>query len=406
METNEEPQIINQPVFDGKKRPTGKWMLASVFVVLIAGIIAASAFLINDKEKNAKSNINIKLEPQKEDVVVGGKATPDYNNKVIEKTTQEAEQAQKSGRSYMPTPVNNTTAEALNVEKNVNNRVNPQEQQKASQQFMDYKKLVHAEFAAINNGITMSAQTTINFTDQLLVPEKNDVVSGQLNANNEERTGYPSRNTATGETVESKVLRLPDGIHAGSILYATNDLKLNSDGSNKVVRATVISGPLKNYIAIGKFDNAIETLSITITRLISPEGREYPITGYAIDPTIPEANVASDVDHHYLSRWGGLAAASFLAGFADATRMSGVTSNSSSFLQGGLGTAATYGSMTIPTYTLTQKGIMGAGEVGRQIGAELAKGVNRPATIELDPGIPMGIFIVGAGNLMNTNQNQ
>lgn len=373
---------VSETFFDGKKRPSGKWMILMVGMVLMAGVMATVAFSLNHDKKSEGSAGVLAIKPTKKDIEVGGTATPEYNKAVVEQATNLAAEAEKRGQSFAPSPINGETVDALRVKKSEPPKRPKKDDQQDAQSIAAAKTAINKMLAGIMVGMELEPQKVENYKDQKL-KEVATTTSTTATTGDARVTPLPAKPSLPGNT------------HIGSILYAANDLRLNSDGKNNVVRATVLSGPLKDYVALGGFEKSEETLSIAFSRLIAPSGVEYLIKGYAIDPTIAEANIASDVDHHYISRWGGFAAASFLTGFADATRLSGTSSGQ---LPDNNNQIQNFGMVTIPTYSLMEKGVIALGEVGRGVAGELREGVRRPPTVTLESGIPMGILIVGIGN--------
>ena len=90
--------------------------------------------------------------------------------------------------------------------------------------------------------------------------------------------------------------------------------------------ATVASGKLKNARLLGKFQRFEERLVLAFSRVILPDGSDAQIEGYAVDPATSETSVASSVDTHFFSRWGGLVASAFLEGLSSAKKYSGAQS--------------------------------------------------------------------------------
>ncbi len=399
-DTPVENEVKNSNFFDGKKRPSGKWVIVSFSLFVFAATAVYFMFSSVSDDTSAASAKPLAIEPSKKDVEVGGKGNPEYNASVLQVSTEAAEKAEAKGQSYVATPVHSgpvSEARPVQAAAQQQSRQAPQD----ANEINAVKQHLTVEMNKVTEAMTYEPQTTITY----IKPEElNKSLSNNTAVNNVITNGRTVLGQGGSDsTVSSNTIRLPGGIHAGSILYAVNDLRLSSDGKNPIVRASIISGPLNHYTALGAFENGGESLSVVFTRIISPAGVEYPIQGFGIDPSVPEANVASDVDYHTLSRWGGFMAASFLTGFADATRMSG-TSSSAGVGAGAQGLAG-YGTMTIPTYSLMQKGVVGVGEVGRAMANELKSGLKRPPTVTLDPGITMGILIIDAGKSFSNGTN-
>jgi len=390
---------------DGVRRPNGKWMIFMLAMLLFAIVATAITFLNTGLNNNNSigdaSKVHVPV--KKSDTEIGGKATPEYNSQMLTHTTEKANDAASTGASYIPPPTTNMDAvdKALKVipVAQRNEPINQQQAVNDQQQAQVLKQAMKVSLEMVTKGMELQPQDTQSF------------IKADLN-DTRDKSEYSAKNTpaiantsVNGSTVHGETIKLPGGIHSGSILYATNDIKLNSDGKNPVIRATVTNGPLKNYVALGTFSDGGESLALTFSRIVSPDGQEYKVEAYGIDPSIPEANIASDVDHHYLSRWGSFSASAFLTGFANATQMAGTSNIGSGVVSGTAGSLISSGVTSVPVYSLMSKGIIGMGQVGTQIGNELRKDVNRPATVTLDPGVALGILIVTVGNSQGSPQS-
>lgn len=117
------------------------------------------------------------------------------------------------------------------------------------------------------------------------------------------------------------------GVLPGDILYAVNRVTLDSDAPGPAM-VEVIMGPFRGARAIGSFQRLGEHLVLRFSSFVLRDGSRYAVQAYAIDPATDRTAVSGSVDRHFLARWGGLVAASFLEGFGDAVARSGVSSTS------------------------------------------------------------------------------
>ena len=177
-------------------------------------------------------------------------------------------------------------------------------------------------------------------------------------------------------------------LRPGDLLYAVIDTGVNSDVPSAVM-ATVASGKLKNARLLGKFQRFEERLVLAFTRIILPDGSDAQIEGYAVDPATSEASVASSVDTHFFSRWGGLIATAFLEGLSNAKRYSG----SQSTIYGGMN-GQTTDQMVWNTYSPTDQAWIAAGKVGEKAGKIFEKNFERPPTVYLESGTAVGILVL------------
>ena len=168
----------------------------------------------------------------------------------------------------------------------------------------------------------------------------------------------------------------------GEVLYAVNEIAVNSDVPGPIV-AQVIQGPLKGGKFLGSFKRHDEQLLLEFEQF-SFNNETIQIEAYAVDPSTAGVAVRSDVDNHYLSRWGGLIGASFLEGFADAVKYSGMET----YVQDGAIV------QSYPEYSFNNQMWIAAGNVGEKLAVPMLQNFYRPPTVFLDPGIGLGILII------------
>ncbi|ODN43858.1 TrbI/VirB10 family protein [Piscirickettsia litoralis] len=178
---------------------------------------------------------------------------------------------------------------------------------------------------------------------------------------------------------------------AGTILFAVLDTQLNSDQPGTPVMATIVQGKFKNGKLLGSFKREGEKLVISFDRMsLSQINHSISIRAYAINATTAQNALASDVDHHYLLRYGGLFASAFLQGFGE------YFSQTSSNLCGGSTTCIITGDQSSTESNQTTKKALysGLGQVGSTLAGKASSGFNRPPTVTLNQGIGMGILFM------------
>jgi intracellular multiplication protein IcmE len=89
------------------------------------------------------------------------------------------------------------------------------------------------------------------------------------------------------------------------------------------------------------------------------------------------------VDHHYLERYGAIMAASFLTGYSSAITQAGQSTT------GVFGTSATH-----PALSPGNKIAVGLGQIGTNLSAMMQSKVNKPATVQVNSGVGLGILFV------------
>ena len=189
---------------------------------------------------------------------------------------------------------------------------------------------------------------------------------------------------ATTHAVATATSQSP--VKIGDLFYATMDTTVNTDVPGPVM-ATIDEGPAKNARVIGAFTRSHDVLSLKFTQLVLADGTHYGITGYAVDPQTSQTAVASAVDHHYLSRWGGLIAAAFIQGYGQAIANSGATVTTS------VGPNGTTTTQTNGNYTTKQATEIAGGVAAGQLMNAAQQNFNRPPTVTLVVGSGLGVLI-------------
>lgn len=178
-------------------------------------------------------------------------------------------------------------------------------------------------------------------------------------------------------------------LKAGSILFAVLDTAVNSDEPGPVM-ATIVAGSLKGAKLLGSISTNTdsETITLNFTAVNMPnEANSMGISAVAIDPDTARTALASDVDHHYLYRWGSLFASSFVQGYASAVASSGTTSTTT---QGAAGVSTTTSS---PATKAKQQLFSGIAAIGTKWSKVVGQNFDRPITITIDQGTSLGILI-------------
>jgi intracellular multiplication protein IcmE len=176
-------------------------------------------------------------------------------------------------------------------------------------------------------------------------------------------------------------------LRVGHIYYAVNLLAANSDQPGTPILAEVVAGPMTGARFIGGFKTENNRLLLEFSEVVV-HGNVWKIAAFGVDPSTAQPSLASSVDYHYLARWGGLVAASFLEGFGRAVQQSGTTMTQ---FAGGNGISTVYSSPSLNTKAETEIAI---GKVGQKLGQQLDRGINRPATVYLRKGVALGVLVL------------
>jgi len=189
----------------------------------------------------------------------------------------------------------------------------------------------------------------------------------------------------------------PDGMQAkpsiyiktGDIIFAVLDTAVNTDEPGPIL-ATVVSGKLKGSKLIGSFTLPANADQMVITfNTLSMLGADQTIgiSAYAIDPSTARTALSSRVNHHYLMRYGGLFASTFLSGFSTAIQSADTT-----ITIGGTGGTTDTTVQNGINRSLLENALIGLGEVGKAWSETASQLMSRPTTVELFSGTGMGIL--------------
>lgn len=341
-------------------------------------LLLLSFILLSPKQEPTPSA----LKRQNPDAVqggAGGQGSPEYNEKLGKHSDMQAQAALKSGDSYVPPPVGKQ--QLIKKKEDTPAPVQPQpapvqprpapRRQKADNEML---KRMMDDLAALDT--RLGAYTT-----------GQGAIAWQYDFSRDKKVEKVAASSATDvqkiEAAETAQLDLK----VGDMLYAVVDTGVNSDVPSAVM-ATVAGGKYRKTRLIGSFKRFDERLVLSFNRAILPSGESAQIEAYAVDPNTTEASVASSVDTHFFERWGGLIASAFLEGLGEAKRYSGAEST----VYGGY-----YGNsdrMVWGDYSLEDQAWIAAGKVGEKASKQFEKGFDRPPTVYLEAGSPVGVLVM------------
>lgn len=176
----------------------------------------------------------------------------------------------------------------------------------------------------------------------------------------------------------------PAMIKAGSIFFAVLDTAVDSDYPDTPVMATIIEGKFKGAKLLGKLSLAPNGQKVSLNfNLMDMEGWDSAktVSAFAIDPDSAKTVMASEVDNHYLSRYGYTMATAFLQGYSTAITNEGTT------FTGSIGTTT-----STPALSPTNKIAVGLGQIGTSLASDAAKKIDRPPTVKVTSGVGLGIL--------------
>lgn len=204
-------------------------------------------------------------------------------------------------------------------------------------------------------------------------------------------TTTTTTSTGGGTAVASALAKGPVLIKGGTILFAVLDTAVNSDYPDSPVLATVVEGPFKGAKLMGKLittksvSGQLDRVMLTFTVMNRDEWpASKAVTAYAIDPDTAKTVLASNVDYHYMQRFGAIMATSFMQGYGEALLSSGGTT-----------TTGIFGTSSVnPALSPNQKIFSALGQMGKTVGDATKNYVNIPPTVKVDSGVGLGILFM------------
>lgn len=186
--------------------------------------------------------------------------------------------------------------------------------------------------------------------------------------------------TPTGSEADSGAAVL---MRTGRLLYAAMDLEANSDSAN-FVQATVQSGPFRGARLQGSFKKTKnDDLEIAFNTISWNKGT-YRIDALAVNPEEPKIGLVSSVDHHYISRFGGLFLTGSLAAVGQQLAQQGTTTTTSA--------TSGFNQTTVPKKTPLQYGLIGLGGVAQGLSQLASQNVMRETTVIVSARTPVGVL--------------
>lgn len=216
-------------------------------------------------------------------------------------------------------------------------------------------------------------------------------VAGQANEKDSNNTDAQSSSTPTDSTNSANKNQVL--IKAGTILYAALDTAVNSDEPGPVL-ATIIQGEFKGAKVLGTLQSAAtnagtgrpEKVVLNFNSFIPLDSpKSMSIKAVAVDPDSARTALATDVDHHYLLRYGTLLGSAFLSGYGSVIASAGTTQTN---------TTAGVTTTEKPPLSPKEKIYAALGQVGQQLGQATGTYFNTPNTIKVEQGTGFGLLVL------------
>ncbi len=353
-----------------------RFILYCLLGAIVAAIILAVCFMLFSPQKPASTSTVATPRSEAVKGQAGGEGSEEYNRKLEQHDEAQANAALNAGESFIPTPVGSkssiVTPKAPPPPPPAPVVAQPRVVQVQAPRNDGMLKRMMEDIAALDDKLTAVSAGTGNIAYQYDFSRDAEVA--------------PVEKPAIQAT--AAVLNSGMAVKPGDMLYAVVETGVNSDVPSAVM-ATVAVGPYKNARLLGKFQRFEERLVLAFSRVILPSGEDLQIEAYAVDPSTSEASVATSVDTHFFSRWGGLIAASFLQGLGEAKRYSGAQSTIY-----GAANGETSDQMVWNTYSPADQAWIAAGKVGEKVGEVFERNFERPPTVYVEQGTPVGVLIL------------
>ncbi|MCF2901201.1 DotG/IcmE/VirB10 family protein [Pseudoalteromonas sp. OFAV1] len=171
-------------------------------------------------------------------------------------------------------------------------------------------------------------------------------------------------------------------LFVGEMLYAINNLPINSDNSSVVHFVSVAPGGSHGGIFSGSFKKVGDTVALQFHEF-NKNGVKVPVNAIAINPDDYSTLFADDVDHHYFQRYGGVVIASLLEGYSESLQ----EIKQEDTLSGNKVTTA-------KAERFNDRIMIGIGKAGERLAPEFLKDINKPSTVYVDKDRPVSILFL------------
>ncbi len=377
------PPALRRKRFSLSRVPKGVWFGVLVFAVVVG-------FQIYHKKTASVPNVTSVLPaPPLQDPKAGVSDNPEYRRKIDLLNKERIDQAERSGQSAIPSaggggPTGFPKKEATPVPP-PSTSASPAEISDLRKKLAEAdRKAIEAsresERAAVGKEFDGILATWSSQGDNLAVLAAPKKVASSLASSN----GTPGKSSGKAGSGKSAGKGIPI-IPAGKILYGRIVNELNSDRPGPVL-AQAVGGKFDGVKFLGSFQRDHGALVIKFDRVIYPDGETDSIGAYAVSPGAKlRSGLETDVNHHYLYRYGSLLASAFMQGFGQAAMYANSTSYPSA-----MGTPV----IGFNGMTLLQQTEMGIGQAGMMLGGQAMNAFNTPTTVKVAANTPIGLMIV------------
>lgn len=323
---------------------------------------------------------------------VGGFPEPSYEDEDADPDVPE----NSPGAPPEPTPPENSPGEAVEQTTQLAGASNPASSARDEDEYSD---AIRQELSRIQDSESVPQSTTVVFNpveDQSRAKQPSGISSSDLPENSPEPIGQARTQSEAQQNAPAqrgrgnRATASSYGIRPGDQMYAAMDIKLNSDAPGPVA-AEVIAGDNRGAKLLGSFDRQRESLVVKFSQFVPADrGAPVSIEAYAVSPETSSTAVASHVNNHTLSRWGGLIAARFAEGYGDALRRDGST------VATNIGTGGASAIIQNANQDAGKNALQALGSVGQAVGDQLEQNFDRPPTVTLAAGETIGVLVISS----------
>lgn len=397
---------VKKKLGDVKARP----LILVAGLVLLVGIVVIIYALRNGGSNAVEANIGSRttsVPSIRSSPGTGSTQDETYNQLQLEQNRLRAKEAGQTGGSAIPTLVNQPASSIASVES--------QDTQAAAyrklleeQDKRNASRLASEQQASAAGVQAQQAQQVQQAFEGLMQKQANElmkrwqpvaqvVIGGQVLPESMKTTTTTSSSgtglTSVAGTNGEKTI-VPALYKAGDIIFGVLETGINSDEPGPIL-VRVVSGPLKGAKLIGNVTVQNDKVMLQFTTINAPSlPSSVPASVVAIDPETARTALASEVDHHYLIRYGAVFAASFLQGVSQAVQTSlqpSFTSSNNTFVA------------TSTQATTKQEILVGLGQVGQQISQNIQQ-YSPPPTVTVDAGVSLGLLFLSDFSLSTDPQ--
>jgi flagellar basal body rod protein FlgG len=175
---------------------------------------------------------------------------------------------------------------------------------------------------------------------------------------------------------------------AGTMLYAVNTYKVNTDLNSKLVfNLFGVDRDSKIYkgTAHGQVELVYDYIVVNFTKICPVKGECIAIEGVGVDPGSSEAAIDGDVDKHFWYRFGGLSLAALFQGGAEAVQSSRERTEETELT----GKTVSYSGLDTDKLLISSTGVL-----AETLSGIFTENVSRPYTGIIEKDEEIGIFLL------------